>query len=115
MRRVRQLLYRRRGRDRHISQRVKIFYRQLQFLPKEFPHVGRAGRSPAKKQTLGRVALLLRAIMTDGPHHLSVKPRHRASHQFGNTSDFGVGWLGVGAAEADESVPLLSKISRREW
>src|SRR5438552_18508339 len=113
MRRARQFVDRCGVRYCNIAERIKKFDRHMQFLAKKLAHVGSACASATKKNTLRRVALLLRAIMADGPHHLSVKSRHGAAHEFGNARDLRVRRLRIGAAKTDKAVSLLAKFCRR--
>src|ERR1700719_2045647 len=113
MRRARQFVDRCRPRYCDIAERIEKFDWHVQFLAEEFAHVGSACASATKKNTLRRVALLLRAIMADGPHHLCVKSRHGAAHEFGNARDLGVRRLRIGATKTDKAVALLAKFCRR--
>src|SRR5882762_11462612 len=114
MRRARQFVDRCGVRYCNIAERIKKFDWDVQFLAKKFAHVGSACASATKKNTLRRVALLLRAIMADGPHHLCVKSRHGAAHEFGNARNLGVRRLRIGATKTDEAVALLSNFRRRK-
>src|SRR5438132_817085 len=107
MRRVSQFADRRGVRHGDIAERIKKIDRHLEFLAEKFPHVGSACASTTKKNPLRSVALLLRAVMADGAHYLGMKSSHRAAHEFGNTRDFGVFRLSIGAAKTDEAVAFL--------
>src|SRR5436190_3209221 len=113
MRRARQFVDGRRVRHCNIAERIKKFNWYVQFLAEKFAHVGSACASATKKNTLRRVALLLRAIMADRPHHLCMKSRHGAAHEFGNARDLGVRRLRIGATKTDKAVTLLAKLCRR--
>src|SRR5580693_9036063 len=100
--------------NRYIPKRIEKFYRCLQFFLKELAHVRYARGPAAKKQSLGRAALLLRAIVTDGTHYFRVEAGHGAAHQFGNTRHLWIRWLGAGAAETSKTIAPLPNVCSRK-
>src|SRR5205823_13181056 len=89
--------------DGDIAYGVKEFDRHLQFLLKKFAHVRHARAAATEVDSRGRFALLLRPIMTDGPHNFSMKARHGAPNDFRHSRYVRIRRIGVSTPETDEA------------
>src|SRR5438132_12908696 len=89
--------------DGDIAYGVKEFDRHLQFLLKKFAHVRHARAAAAEVNSRRRFALLLRSIMTDGPHNFSMQARHGAPNYFRHSRYVRIRRIGVSTPETDEA------------
>src|SRR5438067_1522105 len=95
--------------DGDIAHRVKEVDRHLQFLLKKFAHVRHARAAAAEVDSRWRFALLLRPIMTDGPHDFSMKARHGAPNDFRHSRYARIRRIGVSTPETDEAALAFAR------
>src|SRR5436190_21196098 len=85
--------------DGDIAHGVKEFDRDLQFLLKKFAHVRHARAAAAEVDSRRRLPLLLRSVMTDGPHDFSMPARHGAPNDCRHSRHIRTRTTGVSTAE----------------